>query len=189
MKAILICGSPREEGNTEYLLNHCANVLKDKNIEAEVIQLAGKEIKGCLGCGWCRKNEKLCCIQDQDDFLPIFKKMLESDIIILGSPVYFGSATPEIMALIDRAGFIGRSNQLFARKIGAAITVGRRAGQNFTFSQLCYWFLINNMIVPGSSYWNVASAGAIGTVQDDAEAITTVTDLADNIAWLSEKIG
>lgn len=188
MKAILICGSPRKEGNTEYLLNHCKDILKDKNIEAEIVTLADKNIKGCLGCGWCRENEALKCINDKDDFLPVFEKMLAADTIILGSPVYFGSATPEIMALIDRAGFIGRSNQLFARKIGAAITVGRRAGQNFTFSQLCYWFLINNMIVPGSSYWNVATAGMKGSVKDDTEGLKTVADLAENIAWLSEKI-
>lgn len=188
MKAILISGSPREEGNTEYLLNHCSTILKDKNIDAEVISLAGKEIKGCLGCGWCRQNNVKKCINDKDDFMPILEKMLTADIIILGSPVYFGSATPELMALIDRAGFIGRSNQLFSRKIGAAITVGRRAGQNFTFSQLCYWFLINNMIVPGSSYWNVASAGAKGSVKEDTEGLQTITDLAENIAWLSQKI-
>ena len=125
---------------------------------------------------------------DYDDFNGLVETIVEADIIVLGSPVYFGSATPELMALLDRIGYIARPRQLFSRKIGAAITVARRAGQNFTFAQLAYWFLINDMIVPGSSYWNVATAGAKGDVVKDEEAIATVDRLAENLAWLAKKV-
>jgi len=113
---------------------------------------------------------------------------LRADIIVVGSPVYFGSATPEIMALLDRAGYISRFNgHLFSRKLGGAITVARRAGQNFTFAQLLYWFLLNDMIVAGSTYWNIAFGTKKGDVNQDAEAIETVTRFAENLAWLAKK--
>ena len=123
-----------------------------------------------------------------DDFHEVFEKMLWADIIVVGSPVYFGSATPEIMALLDRAGYVSRFNgHMFSRKLGGAISVARRAGQNFTFAQLVYWFLLNDMIVAGSTYWNIAIGAMKGDVNQDAEAIETVTRFAENLAWLAKK--
>jgi catechol 2,3-dioxygenase-like lactoylglutathione lyase family enzyme len=115
--------------------------------------------------------------------------MQQADIIVVGSPVYFGSATPEVMALLDRAGYVAKANgNLFARKVGGPIAVARRAGHNFTFAQLLMWYMINDMIVPGSSYWNVALAREAGSVNQDAEALGTIDRFADNLAWLAEKI-
>ena len=111
-----------------------------------------------------------------------------ADGIIIGSPVYFGSATPQIMALLDRAGYVGIKTQAFDRKVGAAIAVARRAGANFTFAQLNYFFLINGMIVPGSTYWNVGYGRNPEEVKDDEEAVRTVHNLAKNMAWLIKKI-
>ena len=134
----------------------------------------------------CTKKLK-CAIED--DFDPIFRKMIDAGGIIVGSPVYFGSATPEIMALLDRAGYVSRRHgHLFARKVGGPIAVARRVGQNFTFAQLLMWFSINGMIVPGSTYWNIAFGGKKADVLDDKEGVETIRTFAENMAWLLEKI-
>ena len=186
MKIIAISGSPRKGGNTETLLKTALDVLDEKGIETEFISLAGKSILPCTACAACSKENR--CIL-KDDFDPVYRKMLDSDGFIVGSPVYFGSATPEMMALLDRAGYVARHNgNLFNRKVGGPVTVARRIGQNFTFAQLLMWFMINGMIVPGSSYWNIAFGREKGDVLKDEEGIRTIRNFADNIAWLLKKI-
>ncbi|HEY3323740.1 MAG TPA: flavodoxin family protein [Planctomycetota bacterium] len=189
MKAIAICGSPRKEGNTEFLLKHCLDVLNKNNIETELVRLSGLAIKPCGACQGCSKSkDKTCSIKD-DDFHIVFGKMLSADIIIVGSPVYFGSATPQIMSLLDRAGYVSRVNgNLLSRKLGGPVVVARRAGQNFTFAQLMFWFMISDMVVPGSSYWNIAFGRAVGEVESDKEGVETVERFAENLAWLAGKI-
>ncbi|MBN2310515.1 MAG: flavodoxin family protein [Candidatus Hydrogenedentes bacterium] len=188
MKAVALCGSPREGGNTEILLKKCLSVLEGEGISGQVIRLAEKKIAPCTACGKCFKNRDAKCIID-DDFDSVFAEMLAADIIVAGSPVYFGSATPEIMALLHRAGYVARANgNLLSRKLGGPIVVARRAGQNFTFAQLMYWFMINDMVVPGSTYWNVAIGAGIGEVNDDAEGIQTITRFAENLAWLAKSL-
>lgn len=189
MKAIAICGSPRTNGNTEMLLKRCLGKLEEHGIETEFVPLAGKNIKGCQACMACRESgDDTCAIKD--DFGPIFEIIKTADIIVVGSPVYFGSAVPELMALLDRAGYISRpnGNKHFSRKIGGPIVVARRAGHNFTLSQLLHWFMINDMIVPGSSYWNVAFGREEGDVANDAEGLAAVDRFAENLAWLAEKL-
>lgn len=187
MKALAISGSPRKQGNTELLLNRCCETLSAQGVEAETVSLAGLSIKGCTGCGWCRENNVLDCVI-KDDFQLLFQKMLEVDILVTGSPVYFGSATPEIMALLDRAGFVARSQNLFSRKVGGPVAVARRAGENFTYAQLLYWFTINDMIVPGSTYWNVGKAKAKGEILEDQEALSTIDRFAENLAWVAKQL-
>lgn len=189
MKAVCICGSPRKDGNTEYLLKRCADKLEQGGIPTKIISLSGKTIKGCIACGLCRERKDGTCAIKNDDFHEIFNEMREADIIIVGSPVYYGSAVPEMMALLDRAGYVSGSNgNYFSRKIGGPITVARRAGQNFTYAQLLYWYIINDMIVPGSSYWNVAFGREAGEVKNDEEGIRTVERFAENLAWLAGKL-
>lgn len=189
MKAIAICGSPRRNGNTEFLLNRCLTSLKNQGIETELIPLSELSIKPCRGCNVCRTLGNMSCSIKDDDFNATFSKMVEADIIVVGSPVYFGSATPETMALLDRAGYVSRGNGgLFSRKIGGPVTVARRAGQNFTYAQLIYWFTINDMIVPGSTYWNVATAMNKGEVENDKEALATIDRFAENLAWLGKRL-
>jgi multimeric flavodoxin WrbA len=186
MKVIGIVGSPRPRGNTEYLVNEALSVLQNEGIEVEMIKLGEKNVAPCEGCNACK--ELLNC-QIEDDFQEIFEKMEQADGIIVGSPVYFGSASPQIMALLDRAGYVAmRRNRSLERKVGASIAVARRAGANFTFAQLNYFFFINGMIVPGSTYWNVAYGHAHEEVKKDEEGIRTVRNLASNMAWLLKKI-
>ena len=117
------------------------------------------------------------------------KKMYEADGIILGSPTYFSMMTSEMKALIDRAGFVARSNNdLFKRKVGAAVVAVRRAGGIPTFDAINHFFLINQMIIPGSSYWNVGIGLNKGDVEKDEEGIKTMEDLGKNMAWLLKKI-
>ncbi|HRU06267.1 MAG TPA: flavodoxin family protein [Candidatus Brocadiia bacterium] len=189
MKALAICGSPRPSGNTEALLRRCLDSLQKTGIETELVPLAGKRIRTCIACGRCGQTQDKTCALKDDDFHPIFNKMLQAGVLIVGSPVYFGSATPETMALLDRAGYVSRANGgLFARKIGGPVTVARRAGQNFTFAQLLFWFTINDMIVPGSTYWNIAVGREPGAALQDAEALKTLDRFAENIAWLAQRL-
>ncbi len=189
MKAIAICGSPREGGNTQTLLATCLDVLQSEGIDVEFIPLRKHTVKGCIACTTCYKTkDKTCAIKD-DDFHDIFQVMQQADIIVVGSPVYFGSATSQLIALLDRAGYVSRANgDLFSRKVGGPITVARRAGQNFTYAQLLFWFMINDMIVPGSTYWNVAIGKAPGDVKQDTEGIETVQRFAQNLAWVAKKL-
>lgn len=188
MKAIAISGSPRSGGNTESLLNKALAVLSEAGIGTELIQVGGTDIRGCVACSYCRDKQDGTCAIKTDSFHTIFEKMKEADIIILGSPVYFGSAVPEMMALLDRAGYVGRPLGTFERKLGGPVVVARRAGQNFTYAQLMYWYMINGMVVPGSSYWNVGFGAAAGDIDEDEEAINTVKKFAENLVWLSEKL-
>ena len=185
MHAVAISGSPRKKSNTEILLRRCLDGLAKSGITGELITLRDKTIKGCRACETCRRKKDKRCNTRDDDFHPVFEAMLKADIIVVGSPVYFGSATPEMMALLDRAGYVAKVNgDLFSRKLGGPVAVARRAGHNFTYAQLMFWFMINDMVVPGSTYWNVATAGARGQVKEDAEAMATIERFADNLAWL-----
>jgi len=190
VKVLGISGSPRKDGNTQILIQTALDVLQEEGIETELLSLAGRPVKPCVACGGCAKAEGIRCVQEDPAFEGIIDRFIEADGVLVGSPVYFGSATPEIMALLDRVGYVSRSNGNFLRrKAGAAVVVARRAGQNFTFAQLNYFFLISEMIVPGSTYWNIAFGREKGQVASDQEGLDTVKTLAKNMAWLLRKLG
>ena len=188
LKVIGIVGSPREGGNTEILVKEAFKVISKEGIDTELVLLSNKKIAPCNACGYCKKGEGTCNIED--DFQEIFPKMVKSDGIILASPVYFGSCTPEMKAFIDRVGYCARGmkERPFKRKVGGPIVVGRRGGQNFTLAQLMYFFLINEMIVPGSTYWNIAFGRQKGDVLKDDEGLQTIREFAENVAWLIRKL-
>ncbi len=188
MKIIGIVGSARIGGNTETLTRIALEEIEKEGLETELITLAGKEIKPCDACQSCRQTGK-CHIND--DLPPILEKMLKADGIILASPVYFGSASPQIKALIDRSGYSTRGKEgigPFENKVGGPIVVARRAGQNFTYAQLMFFFMISGMIVPGSTYWNIAFGRRKGEVLDDEEGVQTVKNFGKKLAWLAKKI-
>jgi multimeric flavodoxin WrbA len=190
MQALGVCGSPRVGGNTGILVRRCLEGLEAAGLQVEFMPLAGKTIQPCQACYACGQRRDSKCIQTGDDFDGVFAAMVAADIIIVGSPVYFGSATPQTMALLDRAGFLSRANgNLLSRKLGGPIVVARRAGQNFTFAQLLFWFMINDMVVPGSSYWNIAFGREAGEVATDVEGLATVDRFAENLAWLASRLG
>jgi multimeric flavodoxin WrbA len=181
-----IVGSPRIGGNTEILVMEALRAAAEEEAQTELIRLAEKEVKPCDACLSCKKTGE-CRIKD--DFQEIFNKMVKADGIILASPVYFGSATPQIMALIDRAGYVSSMRgRVFENKVGGALVVARRAGQNFTLAQILFFFLQQGMIVPGSTYWNIAFGREIGDVLKDEEGLRTTRNFAKKMVWLIKKI-
>ena len=189
MKVLGISGSPRSGGNTEMLVKLALETLAEEGLETEFLSLADRPIKPCQACERCRGTNPPRCMQEDPAFEGIIEKFIESQGILIGSPVYFGSATPQTMALLDRVGYVNRfAGNFLRRKVGAAIVVARRAGHNFTFAQINYFFLISEMIVPGSTYWNLALGRAKGEVMNDQEGLDTVRTLARNMAWLLKKL-
>jgi multimeric flavodoxin WrbA len=186
MKVIAIIGSPRRNGNTEQLAAHTLKAIAEEGLATEIIPLAGKEIKPCTACMVCNTKEE-CSIQD--DLPPIYQQMKEADGIILASPVYYGSCTALLKALIERVGYLSRYNgEPFKGKVGGPLVVARRAGQNFTVAQLDFWFHITGMIVPGSTYWNMAFGRQKGEVSQDEEGLKTAWNFGKNMAWVLKKL-
>jgi multimeric flavodoxin WrbA len=190
MKVVGFNGSARKDGNTAILINCVFRQLQDAGIETEMVQLAGKDIHGCRACFKCFSNKDGHCGGVDDDYLnECIDKMTQADGMILGSPTYFTDVTAEMKALIDRAGLVAKANgDMFKRKVGAAVVVARRAGSIHVFDSINHFFLIGQMIVPGSSYWNVGHGLEKGDVEKDAEAIDTMKALGRNMAWLLKKI-
>jgi len=185
VKAIGIVGSPRKNGNTEILTGHCLKAIAEEGLETELIRLADCDIRLCNGCLVCREG-KPCPIDD--DVLPIYEKMNEADAIILASPVYFSAATSLIKALIERTGCMSYLKKPFAGKVGGPLVVARRAGETSTFAELMYWFHIMGMIMPGSTYWNVAFGLKRGEVRNDKEGMDTAWNFGKNVAYVVKKL-
>ena len=189
MKVIAFNGSARKDGNTSYMIRWVFNELEKEGIETEMYQMSGKTINGCLACLKCFENKDQRCAVDKDIANECIGKMIEADGVILGSPVYFADVTPQIKALMDRAGLVARANgNLFRRKAGAAVVVARRGGAIHTFDSLNHFFFINEMIVAGSDYWNMGFGRLPGEVEKDEEARQTMETLGRNMAWLMKRI-
>jgi len=189
MKVIAINGSARKKGNTGQLINMVFEELNKEGIETELIKLAGKKIKSCKACLKCFKNKDKKCIVNNDILNELIEKMIAADAIILGSPTYFANVSPELKSLIDRAGLVGIANDyLFAKKVGAAVVAVRRAGSVNVFDAINKFFFINQMIVPGSLYWNLGIGLQPGDVNNDEEGIRTMKILGQNMAWLMKKL-
>jgi multimeric flavodoxin WrbA len=189
MKVVAFNGSPRKDGNTVTLIKHVLDELEKEGIETEIVQIGGKSIHGCTACGKCVENKDRKCIIDKDIVNDCIEKMLEADGIILGSPTYFADLTPELKALIDRAGFVaGANGGLLRHKVGAAIVAVRRAGSIHVFDSINHLFTISQMIIPGSSYWNIGMGLDEGNVERDDEGIQTMHTLGQNMAWLLKKL-
>lgn len=189
MKVIAINGSARKHGNTTILINSIFDELKKEGIETELVELAGNNIRGCTACYECfEKKDKKCAIKN-DIVNDCIEKMVEADGIILGSPTYFADITSEMKALIERAGFTAMANGfMFKRKVGAAVLAVRRGGAIHAFDSINHFFQINQMIIPGSNYWNMGIGLEIGDVDKDEEGLRNMKNLGENIAWLLKKL-
>jgi multimeric flavodoxin WrbA len=185
-KVLLISGSPKAEGNTAQLMNECARVIRERGVEAEVISFSEMKIESCTACGKCSESKE-CSLQD--GLNDIIKKLRASQGFIVGSPVYFGTARGDVMAALQRIGQVSKkSDQFLAGKVGGAIAVARRGGHTFTLQEMLMFFLINDMIVSGSTYWNMAFGRLPGEVWEDKEGIETVRHFAANVANLVKKL-
>jgi len=189
MKVVAFNGSARKDGNTAILVNTVFKELKKAGIKTELVQLSGKKIRGCTACNLCFRNQDRRCALKGDILNECIEKMLDADGIILASPTYFADVSAEMKALIDRAGFVAKANQdMFRRKVGASVVAVRRGGAIHAFDTMNHFFFISQMVVPGSSYWNVGIGLAPGDVKTDDEGTMTMQTLGANMAWLLKKI-
>ena len=189
MKVTAFNGSPRPKGNTSLLIGHLFEALNREGIDTELVQVGGTRLHGCIACYQCYATKDARCAVTDDIANSCIEKMLESDGIIIGSPTYFAALTPETKALIDRCGMVSRANgDMLKRKAGAAVVAVRRGGAINVFDTINHFFTIGQMIIPGSSYWNVGIGRNIGDVEQDEEGIKTMRDLGENMAWLLKRI-
>ncbi len=189
MKVVAFNGSPRKDGNTATLLAAVLRELESQGIETELVHLIGP-LAGCKACFICKEMKNGRCIQDKDMITQCIQKMAAADGIIIGSPTYFADLTPETKALIDRAGFVAMANgYMFKRKVGAAVVAVRRAGAIHVFDSINHLFLISQMIIAGSSYWNIGMGLEERDVERDQEGLATMRTLGQNMGWLLKKIG
>lgn len=182
---LLLCGSPRLEGNTAQVLKACAEVLEREGLKTETVLLAETPILSCTACGLCSGGE---CALD-DGLNDIIIKIREADGFIVGTPVYFGTARGDVTAALQRIGMVSMASDSFlSRKVGGPIAVARRGGHTATLQELLMFFLINDMIVPGSTYWNMVFGREPGEAAKDEEGMRTVRRFAENVAFLIKKL-
>ncbi|MCL2671607.1 MAG: flavodoxin family protein [Clostridiales bacterium] len=185
-KILAVNGSPRAGGNTAAMLRAVLDVCERAGHEVQFYQAGGRPTLGCTGCGACGRHLGRCAREDwMNELYPLMK---DADVILLGSPTYFGDLTPELKAVLDRCGSMGRREQAFSRKIGAAVSAVRRCGGMHALDSINHFFLINDMIVPGSSYWNMGLARTEGEFAKDAEGMLTMERLGENVCWLLERL-
>lgn len=192
MKVVVFNGSPRSDGNTFLCLDMVMAELKSAGIETEYIWMGMDKIQGCVSCYRCAENKDKKCSVKTDKLNEYLEKMLNADGIILGSPTYFADTTTRMKALIERAGLVSKVNgDLLKHKIGAAVVSVRRAGATHVFSSINYFFLINQMFVVGSSYWNLGinpNTSEPELIKEDEEGIATFQNLGKNMAYLLQKL-
>ena len=186
MKVVAFNGSPRKDGNTSILIHHVFSELEKQGIETDLVQLSEKEIHGCIACYKCSQNPNRHCAVKSDAANEYIDKLLGADGIILGSPVYFQGVTPEMKALIDRTGYVARSNgRMFKDKVGASLVALRRSGGISTLDTMNHFFLAGQMIIVGRG---IAFGREIGEVEKDDEGMGLVKLLGQKMAWLLKKI-
>lgn len=187
MYAVAINGSPRKGGNTEILLNKVLEPLEQRGWSTEYVQVGGKPVRGCLACGKCFEKKNMKCTVSNDIFNDVMAKMVKAHAIILGSPTYFTDVSSEMKAVLDRSGYVSIANgRAFRGKIGAAVVAVRRGGATHVFDTINHMFLMSQMIVPGSTYWNFGIGRDKGEVLGDQEGLANMKNLGETIGWLGE---
>ena len=186
MKVILISGSPKGNGNTVQLLQACAETVQAEGVETEIVSFAGKSIKSCGACGACTKTGK-CSLND--GLNEIIEKIRGAQGLIVAAPVYFGTARGDLMCALQRIGMVSRGSDSFlAGMVGGPIAVARRGGQTLSLQEMLMFYLINDMIVPGSTYWNMVFGAAPGDALNDEEGVATIKHFGANVAKLVKKL-
>ena len=188
IKVVGFNGSPRKDGNTYLLIKEVFAELEKEGIQTELMNLAGKTLHGCIACYKCLENQDHRCAV-HDDVNTCIEKMEAAQGIILGSPTYFTDVSAEMKALIDRAGMVAKVNENMLRlKVGAGVVAVRRAGGIHAFDTLNHFFLIGQMIIPGSTYWNIGIGREKGEVLNDEEGLVTMKNLGQSMAYVLKKI-
>ncbi|MCY2925315.1 MAG: flavodoxin family protein [Planctomycetota bacterium] len=177
MKVVAFNGSPRPNGNTSIMIGKAFEALQAEGIQTELVQVGGTNIRGCVACMKCAEKLDRRCVNKTDIANDCIAKMAEADGIILGTPTYFADLTPETKALIDRAGFVARID-VCSSDLGAV----------HAFDSINHFFLLSEMVIPGSIYWNLGIGRAEGEVSADEEGMKTMRVLGENMAWLMKRV-
>lgn len=183
MKVLLVNGGPHQDGCTNRALKEVSKTLEENGIKTEIMWLGTKAISGCIACNACIKTGR-CVIEDKvNEFL---EKVEETDAFVFGSPVHFAAISGSLSSFMDRV-FYGRG-KLFANKVAAGVVSCRRGGATAAFDEINKYFLMSNMIVVGSSYWNMVHGSTKEQVEKDEEGLQTMRNLGNNIVWLLKSI-
>lgn len=185
MKVLLINGSPKEHGNTFRALTEVATTLNSEGIETEMVSIGKQAMQGCIACGWCGREGK-CTFKD-DVYYKVWRTVKDGiDGIVIGSPVYYGGPNGSLCALLDRV-FYSLGNNL-QYKPAASVVVCRRGGASSAFDRLNKYFMMMNMPVVSSQYWNIAYGQTPGQVEQDEEGMQTMRTLGRNMAWMIKRL-
>lgn len=183
MKVAGFNGSPRKDGNTSIAIKTVFSELEKEGIETELIHIGKNPIYGCTACGVCTEKKDGFCTIDSDIINECLKKIYKSDGIIIGSPVYFGSVTPQVKAFIDRVGYCANSGgYLLKRKVCTAVIAARRQGAVQALHQINNLFFLSQTVIPAAEYWNMGMGGEKGTIRNDSEGMNTFKILGENMA-------
>ncbi len=187
MKVIGINGSSRKDGNTSIVIKKVFDVLNKEGIETELIQLADYEIQPCRGCFACKGRGN--CVFAKDGFAYIFNRLVGADGLILGSPVYSADVSARMKAFLERGGVVVATNPgLLRHKVGASVAAVRRGGGMTTVDTMNHFMLNKEMIIVGSTYWNIVYGKNIGDVLSDDEGIANMSNLGENMAWIMKRL-
>lgn len=179
MKVLLINGSPNERGCTYTALAEVAATLQKHGIETEILYLGKKPIAGCIACGKCQLTGR-CVFNDLVN--EVSAKLDGYGGIVVGSPVYYAGPTGQLTAFLDRLFYPNEARM--AGKLAASVVSCRRGGASAAFDRLNKYFLISNMHVVGSQYWNQVHGFTPDDVRKDKEGLQTMRTLGENMAWL-----
>ena len=189
MKVIGFNGSARKDGNTSVLIQKVFDELEAQGIATRLVNLGPLSVNGCIACMQCRENKDGYCVQKNDGLNDWLDEMKAADGIILGTPVYFAGLSGQIKCFMDRTGMVARSNgNMFRRKAGAGVVAVRRAGSVSAFHSLNAYFTIAEMIIVGSTYWNMGYGMGKGETLQDGEGLQTMANLGKNMAWLIKSL-
>lgn len=183
MKVLMVNGSPRVNGNTAIALQEMEKIFAAEGVEAETIQVGNKDIRGCIACGTCFEKGK--CVFD-DIVNETQSKFEACDGLVIASPVYFASANGTLISFLDRLFYSANFDK--SMKVGASVVVARRGGLSATFDELNKYFMISNMPVASSQYWNSVHGRVQGEASQDAEGLQTMRTLARNMTFLMKSI-
>lgn len=183
MKVLMVNGSPRADGNTAVALREMEKIFAAEGVESETVQIGNKDIRGCIACGTCFEKGK--CVFD-DAVNEIQPKFETCDGLVIASPVYYASANGTLISFLDRLFYSAPFDK--SMKVGASVVVARRGGLSATFDELNKYFMISNMPVASSQYWNSVHGRVQGEAAQDAEGLQTMRTLARNMTFLMRSI-
>ncbi|MDE7475509.1 MAG: flavodoxin family protein [Duncaniella sp.] len=185
MKVLIVNGSPHLSGCTDRALREVETTLQANGIETERVNVGNKDIRGCIGCNFCREHGR-CVFNDLvNETAP---KLAEADGMIVGTPVYYAGANGQVLSFLDRL-FYSTSGVIDkTMKVGAAVVSSRRAGSTGAFDEINKYFTISSMPIVSSTYWNEVHGFTAADVEDDLEGLQTMRNLGTNLAFMLKAI-